>query len=175
LSAGHRTYRDTASKMSLLIAVSFFLSVCVAIMIYEGDAASIFNLIFTIIVIFCALLLISKNKSDFTFNQISFGLEDIETFLTSFQDLVEHSKFDEKCFLVGLLEVHKSIKCNNIYCFSHKKSVYCTAVEADVEIESVLRYDSVIRYFIKCLFEDLMTKEPHNYEILLSYCEFTFH
>lgn len=88
MSVGHRSYRHNASKMTLLIIVSFFISINIAILIYESAIMSIFNLIFTIIVVFCAFMLISKNKSDFSFNQIKFELSDIEMFLTSFQELV---------------------------------------------------------------------------------------
>jgi hypothetical protein len=123
--------------------------------------------LFTLIITFITNFLIIENKSHFQFDHTSFNIEDIDKLSTSFYEARE---INEKCFLIGLLQEHKSIKCDNINCYSHRGEVFCNEIESDISIDSINRFDTIIRHFLKCLFENLIKRESLNYEALLRYC-----
>lgn len=109
---GYRTYRHMTSKTILLLIVVFFQSICITIIIYQFIGSSTFNLVFTIITVFSTISLMVKNKNQLIFNLSSFRIDDIEILINRFQDLADnYCKSDEKCFLIGLLKMHRSSRC----------------------------------------------------------------
>jgi len=98
-------------------------------------------------------------------------LKDNELSLSLLLEDSDNNKNKEN-LLVGMIAHHLAINCPYEHCWSHQENVYDPLLKHSFNSRSLVREkDSVLRFYIKCLYERAL-EEHGSKELMLDYCEF---